>query len=406
MRMEELSENRYVKGVDTVEKYLLELVRDFLKQDNFKPPESSREYIIEEALKRMKEELIFEQMGVTSIKFPDGTEKTGIVNITLKDLGGEPAIKLKRSAFNVSFGNKQNTACEGNDPRLSDKRIPLAHQHDVSDIIGLQGIVSTLQGKIDRLSDTVHEHGNSSLLEKLVYSGNNTTIDLTVLDSFESVVQQTLSGVEGKIATCKQQFDNSVLNIDTNVNNALQEINTLKTQAISLNQSCLQQAKAYTDTEVSALESSIQQQSEQFITRDLLTPIVGIANTTLTLVGSMEIPFSSIFHQMSNVKRYTSTILIDTAIIDELIDRGQLLSNCQIECFVEYTHPSINKVIKTALPYIICNNGMIDGTLQMNTIYSDNSILVTLDTLSQQISKELLNSKLIYNVYAIQPTSL
>lgn len=406
MRMEELSENRYVKGVDTVEKYLLDLVRDFFKQDNFQPPETSREYIIEQALERMKEELTLEQIGVTSIRFPDGTEKTGMVTVTLEDLGGEPAIDNKLSAFNVSFGDKQNTACEGNDPRLSDKRIPLAHQHDVSDIIGLQGIVSTLQGKVDRLSDVTHEHDNLSLLEKLTYSGSNASIDLTVLDNFENIIQQALTGVESKITICKQQFDNSVLNVDTKVTNALKEVDTLKTQATSLNQSCLQQAKSYTDTEVSTLESNIQQQIEQFITRDLLAPIVTVANTALTLVGSMEISFSSIFTQMPNVKHYTSTILIDTAIIDELIDRGQLLSNCQIECFIEYVHPTANKVVRTALPYIICDIGTVDGTLQMNTLYSYNSILVTLDTQSQQISNELLNSKLIYSVYSTQPTSL
>ena len=61
MRMEELSENRYIKGTDTVEKYLLNLVRDFFKQQDFQSPETSREYIIEKALERMKEEHSFEE---------------------------------------------------------------------------------------------------------------------------------------------------------------------------------------------------------------------------------------------------------------------------------------------------------------------------------------------------------
>ena len=43
------------------------------------------------------------------------------------DIGAEPAIGVKGSAFNKNFGNAANEVCEGNDPRLSDKRDPKNH---------------------------------------------------------------------------------------------------------------------------------------------------------------------------------------------------------------------------------------------------------------------------------------
>ena len=48
--------------------------------------------------------------------------RLGISVTNINILGGEPLISPKLSAFNVNFGQEKNTACEGNDPRLSDAR--------------------------------------------------------------------------------------------------------------------------------------------------------------------------------------------------------------------------------------------------------------------------------------------
>jgi hypothetical protein len=47
--------------------------------------------------------------------------------------GFEPAIS-KKSAFNKDFGSTAGTVVEGNDPRLSDKRVPIDHSHKMVDL--------------------------------------------------------------------------------------------------------------------------------------------------------------------------------------------------------------------------------------------------------------------------------
>ena len=83
MRMEELTDNRLIKTPDTVERYLLRLVRDYFNtQDkDTKTPISSKEYIIQKAVERMREEISFDSIGVLSIELPNGEIKTGNVLI-------------------------------------------------------------------------------------------------------------------------------------------------------------------------------------------------------------------------------------------------------------------------------------------------------------------------------------
>lgn len=50
--------------------------------------------------------------------------------------GKEPLI-TKKTAFNKDFGSTAGTVCEGNDSRLSDSREPLAHTHEITDVVGL-----------------------------------------------------------------------------------------------------------------------------------------------------------------------------------------------------------------------------------------------------------------------------
>ena len=47
--------------------------------------------------------------------------------LTPAAIGAEPAIGAKGSAFNKAFGSTAGSVCEGNDPRLSDARTPVAH---------------------------------------------------------------------------------------------------------------------------------------------------------------------------------------------------------------------------------------------------------------------------------------
>lgn len=79
------------------------------------------------------------------------TNAHGISNINGLQvaLDGKENSFSKNSAFNKDFGSSAETVCEGNDVRLSDARVPLAHTHGISDVSGL---VLALDGKADKSS--------------------------------------------------------------------------------------------------------------------------------------------------------------------------------------------------------------------------------------------------------------
>ena len=196
MRLEELMDNRTIKTPDHVERYLLQLVRDYFDNNVNFAPQTSREYIIKKAVERMREEVVFNTIGVLSIVLPNGEIRTGEVKITLDDLNGEPLIENKLSAFNVNFGTTKGTACEGNDIRLYDDRKPLEHVHELSDVIGLNGILSTLKGKLERMDGSLHEHNNKKVIDMLVYTGNHSSIDLASLETLESKVIKLIDSIQ------------------------------------------------------------------------------------------------------------------------------------------------------------------------------------------------------------------
>ena len=194
MKLEELANNRYIKTTDSVEKYLLEIIQKYFESSNIDT--DNKEYIIKKCVARMKEELDIDNAGVLSVN-----GKTGDVTITLEELGGEPAIVPKNTAFNVNFGTELNTACEGNDPRLSDARKPLRHTHETSEINGLDAELARIRNAISDLAPTKHTHDNKDVLDKLVYTGVRAQIDLTIIDTIEDELVRIRSDVQTAINT-------------------------------------------------------------------------------------------------------------------------------------------------------------------------------------------------------------
>lgn len=212
MRMEELQNNQFVKGIDTVEKYLLDLVKYYFANNSEVNP-NTQEYIIQKAVERMKEELDIDNAGVVSIN-----GMTGDVEITCESLGAEPFIKDKKTAFNCDFGNIKGTVCEGNDPRLSDKRVPTVHSHSMTDINGLQGQIASLQNLLQTLNGTGHNHNNKDILDKISYSGKSTIINLDVLDAVSKQVDDKIAEVDTLISTYKDALNALVTRTEKRMN--------------------------------------------------------------------------------------------------------------------------------------------------------------------------------------------
>ena len=392
MRMEELADSMYIKQTDAVEKYLLNLVQEYFKNSGL-ASSTSREYIIKRAVERMKEEMEFDQLGVLSITLPDGIKRTGAVTITLEDLLGEPAIVPKRSAFNVNFGTEQNTACEGNDPRLSDKRDPLEHKHEISEINGLEGILSTITGKIERVNGFLHEHKNKSVLDILVYTGNKSVIDLADLENIEEKIKKIVQDIENDITEYRNDIQTKVTQVNAEIQTVRTEIESIKQYILDTNKQYLEQSKAYADTKINDAIADIDNKLMDYTKKTELSPILDLASSVYTLVGSMEIPLSN----AANLKEYDADVSIAQNILDELNTRMQRLQDAQIELLLEYSDSS--NLMRSNTPHVIIDDNAINGTLQTGIVFDNNTVHVSISCESN-IPDYIINSKIILNIYS------
>ena len=393
MRMEEFSDSKYIKSTDQIERYLLKLIEQYCNSSNISSP-ASREYIIKRAVQRMKEEITFDNMGVLSITLEDGVKRTGAVSITLNDLNGEPLISHKMSAFNVPFGVDENTACEGNDPRLSDKRTPIAHSHSISDIIGLEGQLSTLEGIIARDSQFNHEHSNQNILDMLVYTGDKNTIDLGSLESLDNKIQNLVDKVIQEISDGKQEIDNKISSINTLIDDVKQQINDLKQLITDKNKEYYKKSTDYTDDKITEVETLLTGKINNLITKDMLNSIIDTANKTYTFVGQSTHTVQSIIAN--------NTQTIDSSILNEISNRGTSFEKCIFDISLKYISSS-GEIFMYSLPYIYFNNNTINGIIQAELL-KDGTIIFNVNI--DNIPDYIYQGDIVIDVYSTSIVSI
>lgn len=402
MRMEELSESRYIKSTDTVERYLLELVRQYFEGNN-PAAETSREYIINKALERMKEEISLDGLGVLSVTV-NGEVRTGAVSITLEDLMGEPWINPKRTAFNVDFGNEKGTACEGNDPRLYDRRNPNPHRHETSDIIGLDGILSTLTGKIARLNTLAHSHNNLKVLDMLIYTGDKSVIDLTLLDTMDDKISEIVNKIRDEISAYRKDIADMVKDIENQISDIEKKIDDLQQTIIEKNEEYYKKAVDYADDKSKALKDEFDKAVENFIEKDDIQPVLDAAKQTMSLAGSASVNLQDIidFTGYQQVRSVTWPIPAD--ILQNILDRSMTVRECQSEFLLSYANDKGVKVY-SHVPYITFESGNVDGNLQVSN--DDKNMYITYTSkVGNIIPDEIRNATLICNFYSRQDVTL
>lgn len=407
MRMEELTDSRYIKSTDSVERYLLNLVQEYFKNSNIAST-TSREYIIKKAVERMKEELSFDSIGVLSITLADGEKRTGAVTITLEDLNGEPLIQEKLSAFNVPFGQEQNTACEGNDPRLSDAREPLEHNHEISDVIGLEGILSTLTGKIERINGYLHEHDNKNVLDILVYTGEKTSIDLAILETLEDKVIKIVESIRQDIINYKNDVAQKIQEINQKIVEVKNKITELRQYVLDTNKEYLEKSKDYTDDEIQVATDKIEAEMEKLVTKSMLTDVLNVASNTYTLIDSIDILLSDTINiNATEIPTHEEQLInIPTGILAEIQNRNTSLEECQFDIKIEYYHPSYRIDVKGPLPYITFTDNIISSTLKASVVYDSKQILITYDMVGGVFPNELKEARIKCDVYSKREVTL
>ena len=405
MRMEEIGNGRYIKGTDSVERYLLDVIKKYFENANI-PDVSSREYIIQRAVRRMKDEMDLEDIGVLSITLPNGQVKKGAVILTLDDFNGEPAITNKRTAFNVNFGNTKGTACEGNDPRLSDARDPLPHTHTISEINGLQGVLSSMQGRVNSVTGLMHDHTNKQILDKLMYTGHRTSIDLTILDTYEEDFASAIQAINNDVDTYRASIPAAVNNVNTIVANIENTIAQIRQQNQAHNDVNLGPIKLYVDDQIRELDQSYYGISLG-ISKQLLDDSL---KENIKFLGSFDTPLIDIFDDGYRENMIYS-VPFDNNILRNISNRDRLMPDIKCEIFLVFENNGITSY--QPVPYIIVDdNNQLRGTFYAslgiqgsgnNVAYSINCSISPFSLNFMQSAsyspEQLMNAKLRVKVY-------
>ena len=413
MRIEELENNLYIKSADSIEKYLLNIIQEYFKDSNT-ALEGSKEYIIKEAVDRLRAELDYNSLGVLSIELPNGEIRKGDVKITLEDLNAEPLISPKLSAFNVNFGNKPGTACEGNDPRLYNARMPITHMHETSDIRGLEGLLSTINGLIERADSLNHTHDNKDVLDKLYYTGTNNEIDLTLLDTLEPKIDQITSEI-------RQSIEDYITNTQT-------DINTINEDLLVINQSvdeiyqyvldkcteCLTDSKEYADTIFDQAYDSLKDYIDNnYANKDLIAPLIETARNCYTLVNTDKWDLQNIVLQTNGQNRVAILPLSEITLAEltrrsiTIANETDILFNFSIEYVdnnVTYRQPIpfLTNYNTSFAPFVypLVTTNTISGFIE-NIQTANNSLKITFMSNENQLPQNiLLNGKIICDIYA------
>ncbi len=346
MRMEELANNNFIKGTDTVERYLLDIIKQYFNSNNIN--EDSKEYIIRKAVNQMKEELNIDNAGVVSIN-----GETGEVTITLESLGGEPLISPKLSAFNVNFGTEENTACRGNDPRLSDNRHPLPHTHEMSEINGLDGEISSIRNTIDMLDGKTHKHDNLKLLSILTYSGNKSEIDLTLLDNAEDKINTKITTVNNAISDTQTKIDDLISQATNELGQYNTDYSNIKTYVDDKNTQLETSIKQYCDNEFQTKKDAIDIEINNMINKTQLNTFINALNQQFSILYETDI--------LDFITTNDSDVIYDFALPANTVNELSSLSEKEykINFYINYTDPISNKNITINLPFVYAENGKL-----------------------------------------------
>lgn len=363
MRIQELIDNNFIKETDNVERYLLDIIKQYFNSNNI--DDDSTEYIIQKAVQRMKTELNIDNAGVVSVN-----GKTGNVNITLESLGGEPLILPKLSAFNVNFGDKENTACMGNDPRLNDNRHPLPHTHDISEINGLSGELSTIKNNMNLLGNETHKHDNLKILNMITYTGNNSEINLNLLDNAEGNINAEITKIDDIITKVQTDLEELMNQTKQETEQYNTDYDNIKTYIDEKKSQLETDNKKYCDDTMQTKKDEITTMLTNKISKTQLSSILDILNQQFTVLYETNIT-GFITSNNSSVE-YIFDLPAD--IINTLSVIGD--KKYKIDFYFNYTDPVSNKSITTNLPFVYVQSGKLIYTIKGELVNSS-SIRIT-----------------------------
>lgn len=264
MNIKEYDNNIIIKEKTSIEKYLLRIIQRYFDIENNYTKESIEEIILE-SLTRFKQFITIETGFIFSLN-----KKTGHLVLSIRDFDGQPRFN-KKTAFNKNFGINNNTILEGNDPRLSDARMPLYHNHTISDIDGLIEALSLP----NRFGSESHLHINEDTVGILRYTGTMVEIDLIFLEFLETSLKQYYENLEFHQRECKSILEHAIETINNLLLKIKQYLEIIQDMINNL-ESWVPKSNAYTDEVIARLKNYCDNKILDFITQEEIDLIIDL----------------------------------------------------------------------------------------------------------------------------------
>lgn len=277
MNMIEHSDAQFTKERSELERYLMRIIQRYFDIEQKYSLESSEAMIVE-SLTRLKQTLLRECKFIFNLN-----GEAGNVTLTIQKIGGEPAFE-KNTAFNKDFGTEADTICEGNDKRLSNKRKPLPHVHEIADVEGLKELLDDLI--ISPIKDV---HVNQNVLDMIRYSGRRTKIDLIELEYLQVAVDryfENLEYLEREVKSIHRQKTDKFAEYKDRIDEYLNRAKIIVQTAIEW----LAKAKQYTDLQTDSMKAWYMALLSQFLTKQQLQQIEQRFVNAVQLVADGWIP--------------------------------------------------------------------------------------------------------------------
>ena len=389
---------------DPITNYLRNIIQRYFQIEN-EISQENKEAIIIQAYTRLKEILnAYSNKYIICIN-----ERSGNIDLFIRDFGGEEAFD-KNTAFNKDFcdvttksatlwnddvedyfnyGEEQEDhLVAGDDDRLSDARVPLAHIHTIDEINGLREKLE----EYNLINGGFHLHTNQNILNMLIYTGSRVSIDLVLIEDLVARVEKSVERfkeTDEYFTSLAQRYINQLQDIFTPIYNKLKYIDENIDSWIS---NFVRDANTYTDVKNVSFKKYIHTLLENYLSneeynllKDALehsirvvesdTISVAGANFTLNDLDSINTKTEQQYHQGEpfNVK-YGYTKLALSCVCNKQITGNVLqyftnnnIINGDIEVFFEYDYDG--KHYRDALPHVYSLNNS-----QHDFIYADYEI--------------------------------
>jgi hypothetical protein len=283
--------NQYEKKIDVIEAYLMRIIRRYFDTEDLNNI-VLREAIVAEAMSRYKSEIDYEMAAVTSLN-----DKVGKVTLSIFDLKGERSF-AKRSAFNKSFGSGTNTICEGDDPRLSDDRVPIDHSHYSSSIEDIMERFQAYQRTMVEITKSYHTHKQKPILDKLSYSGSKDKIDLIIIEEIQSSIKALLEKLGRLSINMENLIEKYLEDLDTKVKVLYDILVIVKENITKKDNEIKDLITQYTDDEIKAFSEYIQELINNKVKCEEINKIIEVLKTVYRFVGDGEVSLEQLLPTM------------------------------------------------------------------------------------------------------------